>query len=258
MKRKALDMALSTHFGAHIGGGFSAMEIMTALYAVANIHSMADESRDRIIISKGHCVLAYYTALWKKGYLTEADLDSFETDGTWFYGHPHRDLDKGIEFTGGSLGLGLSYATGVAKACKSKGLNNRVFVLVGDGELNEGIIWESLMSIAHFKLDNITVIVDENHYQLDGPTDQVMNLFSLEDKFSAFGFEVETVNGHSLEELCPVLVKHGEKPRAILAETVKANGLSFLENNKMSHQCILSRKKYEQAIEDIAKRNDAE
>jgi transketolase len=258
MKRKALDMALSTRFGAHIGGGFSAMEIMTALYAVANIPSMTDESRDRIIVSKGHCVLAYYTALWKKGYLTEADLDSFETDGTRFYGHPHRDLDKGIEFTGGSLGLGLSYATGVAKACKNKGLNNRVFVLVGDGELNEGIIWESLMSIAHFKLDNITVIVDENHYQLDGPTDQVMNLFSLEDKFSAFGFEVEAVNGHSLEELCPVLARHSEKPRAILAETVKANGLSFLENNKMSHQCILSRKKYEQAIEDIAKRNDAE
>ena len=256
MKRRALDMALNTRFGAHIGGGFSAMEILTALYSVANIPSMTDESRDRIIISKGHCVLAYYTALWKKGYLTDVDLDSFETDGTQFYGHPHRNLEKGIEFTGGSLGLGISYGTGVAKACKDKGLNNRVFVLAGDGELNEGIVWEALMAIAHFKLDNVCIIVDRNHYQLDGPTDEVLNLFSLEEKFNSFGFDVETVDGHSLEDLFSALSKCGERPRAILAETVKAHGLSFLENNKMSHQCILSRKKYEQAVKDLEGTDD--
>lgn len=253
MKRKSLDMALNTRFGAHIGGGFSSMEILAALYSVANIPSMRDERRDRIIVSKGHCVLAYFTALWKNGYLTEADLDSFETDGTQYYGHPHRDLDKGIEFTGGSLGLGISYATGVAKACRDKGLNNKIYILVGDGEMDEGIVWEALMSIAHFKLDNVTVIVDRNRYQLDGPTDEVLNLYSLEEKLSAFGFDVDTVDGHSLEALCSAYLRKSEKPRAIIADTIKAHGLSFLENNKMSHQCILPRKKYEQAVDDIEK-----
>lgn len=251
MKLKALDLALSTTFGAHIGGGFSAMEIMRCLYAVASIPSMQDASRDRIIVSKGHGVLALYTALWKQGYLTEADLNTFETDGTQFHGHPHRNLEKGIEFSGGSLGLGLSYAVGVAKACKLKGLNNTIYVLIGDGEMDEGIVWEALMSISHFQLDNLVIIVDKNGYQLDGPTDEIMGLYSIEKKLDAFGIEVETVDGHSIEALLDVLAKKTGNPRAIVANTVKAHGISFLENNKMSHQCVLSRKKYEQAINDI-------
>ena len=251
MKLKALEMAKSTSFGAHIGGGFSAMEIMTSLYEVANIPTMMDESRDRIIISKGHCVLAYYTALWKKGYITEDELNTFETDGTQFHGHPHRNLKKGIEFSGGSLGLGLSYAVGVAKACKMKGLNNTIYVLIGDGEMDEGIVWESLMAIVHFKLDNIVIIVDKNGYQLDGPTDEIMGLNSIEGKLVAFGFDVDVVNGHDIDELMLVLPKKTGKPRAIVANTVKANGISFLENNKVSHQCVLTKKKYEQAVEEI-------
>ena len=110
MKLKALEMALGSSFGAHIGGGFSAMEIMRALYAIANIPSFQDPARDRIILSKGHGVLAYYTVLWKQGFISEEELSTFEKDGTDLYGHPHRDLTKGIEFSGGSLGLGLSYA----------------------------------------------------------------------------------------------------------------------------------------------------
>ena len=131
MKLKALDMALSTSFGAHIGGGFSAMELMACLYEVANIPSMTEEQRDRVILSKGHGVLALYTALWKKGLMTDDDIATFETDGTQFHGHAHRNLEKGIEFSGGSLGLGISYAVGVAKACKDKGFNNRIFVIIG-------------------------------------------------------------------------------------------------------------------------------
>jgi len=251
MKLKALDMALSTSFGAHIGGGFSAMEIMACLYEVANIPSMAEEGRDRIILSKGHGVLALYTALWKKGFMTEEDLATFETDGTMFHGHAHRNLEKGIEFSGGSLGLGISYAVGVAKACKYKGLNNRIYVILGDGEMDEGIVWEALMSIANFSLNNVTVIVDRNQYQLDGPTADIMNLLSIEDKLKAFGYDVKVVNGHSISELLDTFGKASDKPCAIIANTIKANGISFLMNNKISHQCVLPRKKYEIAVEDI-------
>lgn len=251
MKLKALELAQSTSFGAHIGGGFSAMEIMTALYEVVNITSMKDPSRDRIIMSKGHGVLALYTALWKKGYISDEELATFETDGTQFHGHAHKNIEKGIEFSGGSLGLGLSYAVGVAKACKMKGFDNTMYVILGDGEMDEGIVWESLMSINHFKLDNIVIIVDKNDYQLDGPTDEIMDLFSIEKKLEAFGLDVETVNGHSIEELIKVLPKKTGNPRAIVANTIKAHGISFLENNKMSHQCVLTKKKYEQAVEEI-------
>jgi transketolase len=234
------------------------MEIITAIYEVANIKSMKDEGRDRVIISKGHSVLAYYTALWKNGYISEEELDAFETDGGLLYGHPHKNLDKGIEFSGGSLGLGISYAVGVAKACKNKGLNNTVYVLVGDGEMNEGVVWEAIMSIIHFNLNNMVIIVDKNGYQLDGPTGDVMRLDSIENKLKAFGFDVEVVNGHLMEELLPVLTKKTGKPRAIVANTVKAHGISFLENNKMSHQCVLTKKKYEQAVEDIKRGYDGE
>ena len=258
MKLKALDMALSTSFGAHIGGGFSAMEIMRCLYEVANIPSMQDENRDRIILSKGHGVLALYTALWKKGLMTEEDLSTFETNGTSFHGHAHRNLEKGIEFSGGSLGLGISYAVGVAKACIMKGLQNRVYVILGDGEMDEGIVWESLMSIVNFGLNNVTVIVDKNLYQLDGTTDSVMNLHSIEDKLTAFGFEVETLDGHSIPELLSSLRRVSDKPRAIVANTIKANGISFLMNNKVSHQCVLPKKKYELAVEEITKAYDGE
>jgi transketolase len=251
MKLKALDMALSTSFGAHIGGGFSAMELMACLYEVANIPSMADESRDRIILSKGHGVLALYTALWKKGLITEEDLTTFETDGTLYHGHAHRNLEKGIEFSGGSLGLGISYAVGVAKACKDKGLNNRIYIILGDGEMDEGIVWEALMAIANFGLNNVTIIIDRNQYQLDGPTTEIMNLLSIEEKLKAFGYEVVTVNGHSIPALLETLNKSSNRPRAIVANTVKANGISFLMNNKVSHQCVLPRKKYELAVEEI-------
>lgn len=251
MKLKAMDMALSTSFGAHIGGGFSAMEIMRCLYEVAMIPSMKDEGRDRIIVSKGHGVLALYTALWKRGFISEEDLATFETDGTQFHGHAHRNIEKGIEFSGGSLGLGISYAVGVAKACKMKGLNNTIYVLLGDGEMDEGIVWEALMSISNFGLNNMTLIIDRNKYQLDGPTSEIMKLNPLEEKLSSFGFDVNTVDGHSIEDLVVALPKIGDKPRAIIANTVKANGISFLENNKISHQCTLSKKKYEQAIDEI-------
>ncbi|MCR4664200.1 MAG: transketolase [Paludibacteraceae bacterium] len=251
MKLKALDMAFSTGTeGSHIGGAFSCMEILAALYETANVEDMSSPGRDRIILSKGHAVLAYYTALWQKGFLTEEQLAGFDQNGTGLYGHPHRNLQSGMEFTAGSLGLGLSYAVGVAMACKKRDIKNRIFVILGDGECDEGIVWESLMSIRNFELDNMTLIVDRNHYQLDGPTTEVMNLYSMDSKFRAFGFNVTTVNGHGIEALYDAL-QPKEGLNVIIADTVKAHGISFLANNKLAHHTSLTMKKYQQAVNDI-------
>lgn len=255
MKLKALDMAFGTGpLGAHIGGGFSAMEIYSVLYSgILNVGSkfINSEKRDRIIASKGHGVLAQYTALWKAGLVTEEELDSFDKNGTHFYGHPSRNLEKGIEFSGGSLGLGLSFGVGVALSCKLKKQENRVIVVVGDGECNEGIVWESLMSAVNFDLNNLTIIVDRNHYQLDGPTDDVMKMDNMEEKIKAFGLAVDIVDGHDCKSLTEALMKTYDIPNVIIADTIKAHGISFLENNKMSHQCSLTQKQYEQAKQEL-------
>lgn len=253
MKLKALDMALASgSFGSHIGGAFSSMELLTSLFDIADIKGK-DESRDRIIISKGHSVLSLYTVLWQKGLLSDDDLGSYDQNGTHLHGHPNRDLSRGIEFSAGSLGLGISYAVGVAIACKRKNLSNRVFCIVGDGECDEGIVWEAIQTATQLNLDNLTIIVDSNGYQLDGPTAEIMNQSKMADKLKAFGFDVVEVNGHDIEALLKVLPARADKPQAFIARTIKAHGISFLENNKMSHHCSLTKKKYQQAVEDIRK-----
>lgn len=255
MKLKALDMALSTGVnGSHIGGGFSAMEIYAVLYSgILNVGPAvkSDVIRDRIIASKGHGVLAQYTALWKVGLVSDDDLNTFDKNGTHFYGHPFRNLEKGIEFSAGSLSLGLSFGVGVALSCKKRELSNRVVIVVGDGECDEGLVWESLMSASNFGLDNLTIIVDKNGYQLDGTTEEVMNANNLSEKFNAFGFDVEEVDGHDCFQLTSAIQKRYDRPNVIIANTVKAHGISFLENNKMSHMCPLTQKQYDQAVMEI-------
>ncbi|MDR3246399.1 MAG: transketolase [Prevotellaceae bacterium] len=253
MRLKALDMALGTGSnGSHIGGAFSAMEIFATLYTTQNIHAENpfDENRDRIIVSKGHCVLAYYTALQKAGFLTESDLGMFDKNGTHFHGHPGRNIEKGIEFSSGSLGLGISFGIGVSLACKRKCLNNRIFIILGDGECNEGLVWEAVMSAVNFRLSNITLIVDWNKYQLDGLTDEVMKV-SLDKNFESFGFDTQIVDGHDCDALTKSLKYESDKPKAILAKTIKGKGISFLTNNKISHHCQITQKQYEQALSEL-------
>lgn len=252
MKLKALEMTASTGSnGAHIGGGLSLVEIMAVLYAKANFAPDKGSERDRLILSKGHGALALYTALWQKGAISEDELLYFDKNGSELFGHPHRDINKGIEFSGGSLGLGLSYAVGVAISCRKKGLNNRIYAILGDGECNEGIVWEALMAASNFDLSNLTVIIDKNGYQLDGETKDIMNSESLAAKFQAFGFEVREIDGHSLEQIADALSENANGPLAIIANTVKANGISFLMNTKQSHHTSLSSKKYQQAVAEI-------
>lgn len=256
MRLKALEMAYkSGKNGAHLGGGLSAIEILATLYHnILQVDSTNpfDDNRDRLIVSKGHCVLAYYTALYEKGFLRDEDLEQFEKNGYHWHGHAMRDLGHGIEFSGGSLSMGMSFAVGEALACKARGLSSRVFVLLGDGECNEGLIWEAAMSAAHHHLDNLCVIVDRNRLQYDGVTNEVMNSDSLAEKFKAFGFEVSEVDGHDCEELSNQLsIICDQKPHCVIANTIKGKGVSFMENDKTWHHHTLNEAQYNQAIMEI-------
>jgi len=259
MRLLALEMAhKSGKNGAHLGGGLSAIEIMATLYGKVlkyDVSNPTDENRDRLVVSKGHCVLAYYTALYEAGFMTREELDQFEVNGQHLHGHATRDLKHGIEFSGGSLSMGMSFAVGEALACKKKGLSSRVFVLVGDGECDEGLIWESAMAAANYKLDNLTVIVDQNQLQYDGPTAEVMNQGSLTDKFRAFGFDTVEVDGHDVTSLSEELRGKSEKPRCVIAKTLKGKGVSFMEGVKEWHHGVLNDEQYEQATAELKTEN---
>lgn len=240
--------------GSHVGPGLSAIEIMATLYGEVmkyDVNHPNDETRDRLVVSKGHCVLAYYSALNKVGFLTDEDIASFETNGSHFHGHAMRNLENGIEFSGGSLGMGMTFAVGMALACKRKALSSHVFVLVGDGECDEGLIWEAAMSAANFELDNFTVIVDKNQLQYDGFTKDVMNQMDLGGKFNAFGFDVIEVDGHNCKELSVAFKKRSNRPICVIANTIKGKGVSFIEGVKEWHHHTLSEDQYEQARKEV-------
>lgn len=255
IRLSALQMALNSgKNGSHLGAGLSAVEIMAALYGGVlkyDINNKEDENRDRLVVSKGHCVLSYYSALRQAGFLTDEDIKSFETNGSHFHGHAMRNLDKGIEFSGGSLSMGMSFAVGQALACKKKGLSGRVFSIVGDGECDEGLIWEAAMSAANYGLNNFILIVDRNKLQYDGPTTEVMNQIDLGDKFRAFGFDVRVVDGHDVEALTKVLNEPSDKPVCVIADTIKGKGVSFMEGVKTWHHSTLSQEQYEQAVKEV-------
>lgn len=239
--------------GAHIGGTLSMIEIMAALYlGVMNINKdmLTDPARDRFILSKGHGVLAQYAALKQIGVLSDEELMTFKHSGTRLFAHPSRNADIGIEFSSGSLGQGISLAVGVALALKRKGLAARVYVLVGDGECDEGSVWEAVASAAHYKLDNLVIIVDKNRLQYDGNTEDVLSMESLSDKFRAFGADVTDVDGHDTAALLGALSHKSERPYAVIARTVKGKGVSFMENNPLWHNGRLTDEQFRQAMEE--------
>lgn len=244
---------LSGTKGAHFGGCLSMAEILATLYSDFVNYDLNDlEHRDRVVLSKGHAALALYCTLYEKGLLTKQELESFEQDGSELIAHSKRNLEKGQEFSGGSLSLGLSHAVGVAYACKLKGLNNRVYVIVGDGELNEGLVWESFMFAAHQKLNNLTVIIDHNHLQADGTIEEVLNTAPFKEKLAAFGFYTSEVDGHSVEELYQVLCAPSKtQPTAIIAETIKGKGVSFMENKAKWHHGDLNDLRYNKALKEL-------
>ncbi len=255
LRLSALKMAFQCgKNGSHLGAGLSSIEILATLYGDVmryDVNNPADEERDRLVVSKGHCVLAYYSALKSVGFLSEEDVTGFETTEGRLHGHAMRNLNDGIEFSGGSLAMGMSFAVGVALGCKRKGLENHVFVLVGDGECDEGLIWESAMSAANYGLNNLTVIVDRNKLQYDGPTREVMDQGDLGKKFEAFGFDVSVVDGHDCSALSEVLRKRGNRPACVIADTIKGKGVSFMEGAREWHHHTLNAEQYEAARKEV-------
>ena len=252
MRNRLLELGLKAGAnGSHLGGALSLVEILAALYSRINLE-IKDDLRDRVILSKGHGAMALYCILERYGILSPEEVDTFETNSTKYFSHVSRDTNKLIEFSGGSLGLGVSYGVGVALADKIKGLNNRIYIIMGDGECNEGIVWEALMTAKNQKLNNITFIVDCNGLQADGPTSEVMDMISLSDKFAAFGMEVTCIDGHSPEEIMDALGDTAnDKCNVIIANTVKGKGISFMENVASWHHGVLNQKKYESAKEEL-------
>ena len=240
--------------GAHIGPSLSCVEVMTALYFYAMKYDPSrpdDIKRDRFICSKTHSDLSTYSTLFELGLISKEELLNCHQDGNDLFGYP-RNIKKGLEFEGGSLGMGLAYGVGQALAAKLKYLEYQTYVLLGDGELNEGAVWEAFMAGAHYKLANLTAIIDRNLLCLDGDTEQVMAIEPLADKLVSFGWHAISCDGHNFRELLSALSSlSSEKPTAIIAKTIKGKGVSFIENRREWHQTKINADQYEKAVSEI-------
>lgn len=256
MRRKELDITFNMgNVGAHIGGGLSLVEIMAVLYLDVlklDVENLMDEKRDRLIFSKGHGTLGLYTAMWQAGILSEENLNEYKKNEGSVSAHPSKNSDMGIEFSSGSLGQGLSLGVGTCLALKRKGNSeSKTYVILGDGECDEGSIWEAAASASAFGLDNLVAIVDKNQLQYDGTTDEILNMGPLEEKWKSFGWDVVICDGHNIEELQKALHTKHDKPFVLIANTVKGKGVSFMEGNPLWHNGRLSEKQYNQAIEEV-------
>jgi transketolase len=251
-------------FGAqsgHIGGSLSCVEILVVLY----FHTMKieptnpeDENRDRFVLSKGHCTPALYAVLAERGFFNKDELLSFRRPDSFLQGHPCMNTRHGIDMSTGSLGQGISAAVGMAIAAKRRGKNYRVYSVIGDGELQEGLVWESFMAAAHYKLDNLCAVVDNNGLQIDGSISEVMSLGDISAKFSSFGWSALEVNGHDVGQLAQAFRRARRvrgKPVAIIARTVKGKGVSFMENNLAWHGKAPTQSERNSAIAELEERS---
>ncbi len=252
----AVDAVYNAKSG-HPGGALSASDIMACLYFSElriNPENPCDPERDRFVLSKGHSCPALYSAMAHKGYFPVEDLKGFRHLGTAVQGHPDMKSIKGIDMSAGSLGQGFSCACGMALAGKLDKKDYRVYSMIGDGESQEGQIWEAIMFASHYKLDNLCLIVDNNGLQIDGRVEDVMNTMPYESKLEAFGWNVITIDGHDIEQILSAfdsakMVKG--KPTAIVAKTVKGKGVSFMENEAGWHGKAPNDAEYEKAIAEL-------
>ena len=257
LRRLALKIIFQAGSG-HPGGSFSATDLMTALFfgGILNYDSNnpKDPKRDRFLLSKGHASAIYYSVLAKAGYISEPDLDSYRkiNSGRFLSGHAHPKT-PGVEIASGSLGQGLSVAHGIALGTKLNGYGSKVYVILGDGELQEGQIWEAAMSADKFKSNNLIAIVDYNKVAQDNITKDLKDLEPLEDKWNAFNWDVHQIDGHNMEAIMKVLQLplHPEKPRVIIADTIKGKGVSFMEGKTAWHGVAPSAEDYEKALKEL-------
>ncbi|MGL6261900.1 transketolase [Vibrio sp. WXL210] len=252
-----LDMVYQAQSG-HIGGSFSAAEIVTTLYfsEMQNLdpNKPKQSHRDRFVLSKGHACPVWYACLSRLGYFDREHLTTLRQINSILQGHPDMKSTPGIDITTGSLGHGCAAATGMALEGQLAQDGRRVYSLLGDGELNEGVVWETAMAAAKYQLDNLVFFVDKNNLQMDGTSDQIMPLLSIEDKFRSFGWHVLTIDGHDIEQILTALdTARGTKgkPTCIVANTVKGKGVSFMEDVRNWHGKAPSEQEYTDARAEL-------
>ena len=255
MRLHAMDMALAAgNRGAHVSGSLSCIEIYAVLYgAVLNydIDNPLWNDRDRFIAGKEHARLAEYPARAEMGFYSPDVLNSYEQNDGLLVGHQLKK-ELGVEYGSMSLGMEMSFAVGKAIIAKQTEQKYHIYCLLGDAECEEGPVWEAFIAAAHYKLDNLTVIIDRNRMSVDGNTEELMAQRDMQKKMEAFGFESVTIDGHDIHRLMEALSHKPEgKPYAVIAETTKGKGVSFIENNKSWHQAVLNEQQYQQAIEEI-------
>ena len=253
MRRRILEMSLRCEGPTHLGGGLSIVEIMATLYGgVMNmdIDNPRWDQRDRFILSKGHGVLGLYTALVESGMISEETFLQFKKDDSPLIAHPVMDLDLGIESSNGSLGQGLSLAVGMAIAARKKGQSHRMYVVMGDGECDEGSVWEAAMSASQFALGNIVAFVDNNGFQSDGSTEDIISTERLAARWESFGWNVCEADGHDIAGLLRILSTSlvDNRPNCIVARTVKGKGIDFMENNNEWHHNRLTQAMFDKAL----------
>ena len=255
VRRNIVQMVYDANSG-HPGGSLGAADILTYLYfEEMNItkDNVSSTNRDRFVLSKGHCSPALYAILHETNLLNE-DLKTFRQINSNLLGHPNMNYVDGVDMSTGSLGQGISTAVGMAIANKLDNNNNRVYTLLGDGESEEGLVWEAMMAACHYKLDNLCIIFDINHLQIDGNVEDVISPLPLKEKAEAFGAYVVECNGNDFNELKKAFDKAKEnkgKPTVIIANTVKGKGVSFMENNYAWHGAAPNAEQYAQAMEDL-------
>ncbi len=241
----------------HPGGSLSVADILTVLYfreMNINPENPNWEDRDRFVLSKGHCSPALYSCLANRGFFPVEDLKTFRNMNSYLQGHPDKNKVPGVDMTTGSLGQGLSVANGMAIAGKMEQKEYRVYCVLGDGEIEEGQIWEAAMASNKYKLDNLCVIVDNNNLQIDGTIEEVMSSYPIDEKFKSFGFQVINIDGHDIEEIIKafeVARNVKGKPTCIIAKTIKGKGIEFMENQAGWHGKAPNDEQYEQAIKEL-------
>lgn len=255
--RKGIIEAVYSNKSGHPGGSLSISDIMTVLYFnQMNIdeNNPKWEDRDRLVLSKGHCSPALYSCLANRGFFDVENLKTFRNINSNLQGHPDMNKVLGVDMTSGSLGQGLSVANGIAISGKLDNRDYRVYCILGDGEIEEGQIWEAAMASSKYKLDNLCVIVDNNNLQIDGTIEEVMSSYPIDEKFKSFGFQVINIDGHSIQEIIDAfdVAKNVKgKPTCIIAKTIKGKGVSFMENQVGWHGKAPNEEQYKLAIEEL-------
>lgn len=248
---------LSESKSGHPGGSLSCVDILTVLYfdkMAVDIYEQKNDDRDRLVLSKGHAAPALYAVLAERGFFDKKELKTLRKYGSILQGHPDMNCTPGLDMTTGSLGQGLSAANGIAIAGKLNNKKYSVYAILGDGELEEGQVWEAAMTSAHYKLDNVVAFVDNNGLQIDGTNKEVMNVYPIDEKFKAFNWNVIKIDGHDIEQIENAIDEAKEmkgKPTVIIAKTIKGKGVSFMENQVQWHGVAPNIEQREKAIKEL-------